>query len=323
MEKSKRYVCPKCRAYDNYYNYLTLDPDRDIMFCEIHPDYTKPLADEDAGKVNSGGGQGPKGDKGDKGDPGQDGLPGPQGEQGPKGDKGDPGPVNISNSVSSTSSTTAASSQAVKTAYDKAMEAFQEASDRKQQLHQRLMSLLQLSGSSTFSSIYGIAAALEKVPNLKGDDSDSFEDTILSTNFLLSAIEKYGLLSGPQVTAKIVSGEKYTSVTFPENYNVERIVVNDSKGVTKNGIEYSVVGSVDKNKGIKTEFEEVGKSTFGMISLWFDDFGEAAVFYIYLSEDGRTLYINQSGTNSDINTASIEFDISLIAVTYDRSDVPI
>lgn len=283
-----------------------------------------------AGKDGEKGEQGPKGDIGPQGPPGKDGEKGdkgdigPQGLKGDKGDQGIPGPVNISNSVSSTSTTTAASSYAVKSAYDRANQAFQQASDRKLELHQRLMSLLQLSGNSTFSSLYGVGVALGKVPRLEGDDSDSFKDTILATNFLLSSIEKYGLLSGPKVTAKIVSGGGYTSVTFPENYAVERIIVDDSKGVTKDGIEYTVTGSVDKNNGIKTEFEEVGgKATFGMVSFWFDDLAEGTIFYIYLSEDGRTLYINQSGTNNAVNSAFLEFNISLIAATYDRSDVPI
>lgn len=64
---------------------------------------------------------GPEGPQGPQGVPGVQGEQGPQGAQGPKGDKGDT-PA-LSDAVTSTSTTVAASSKAVKTAYDKAMEA--------------------------------------------------------------------------------------------------------------------------------------------------------------------------------------------------------
>lgn len=80
--------------------------------------------------------QGPKGEKGEKGDKGDtgmagpqgipgekgaDGTQGPQGPAGPQGPKGDTPP--LSDAVNSTAQDVAASCKAVKTAYDKAVEA--------------------------------------------------------------------------------------------------------------------------------------------------------------------------------------------------------
>ena len=70
-----------------------------------------------AGADGHDGADGIQGPQGPQGEPGQDGAQGPEGPQGP------PGPaVPLSNSVTSTSETDAASSLAVKTAYDKAVE---------------------------------------------------------------------------------------------------------------------------------------------------------------------------------------------------------
>ena len=149
MEKSKRYFCPKCR--EEGIGIINLTKGEENMYCENHPEITRPLSDEWAelpggsgvegppgpqgdqgpegpqgpqgipgkdGEQGEKGEIGPQGPKGDKGDPGEDGLQGPRGEKGEKGDQGPPGPVNISNSVSSTSSTVAASSLAVKALSD-------------------------------------------------------------------------------------------------------------------------------------------------------------------------------------------------------------
>lgn len=67
------------------------------------------------GRDGADGARGPQGEQGEKGDPGPQGPAGPQGPQGPA--------VPLSNSVTSTSESDAASSLAVKTAYDKGVEA--------------------------------------------------------------------------------------------------------------------------------------------------------------------------------------------------------
>lgn len=72
--------------------------------------------------------QGPQGVQGPEGPVGPQGIPGPAGAQGPAGPqgvKGDTGATPaLNNTVTSTSTTQAATANAVKTAYDKAVEAF-------------------------------------------------------------------------------------------------------------------------------------------------------------------------------------------------------
>lgn len=75
--------------------------------------------------------QGPQGVQGPEGPVGPQGIPGPAGAQGPAGPqgvKGDTGATPaLNNTVTSTSTTQAATANAVKTAYDKAVEAFNKA----------------------------------------------------------------------------------------------------------------------------------------------------------------------------------------------------
>lgn len=122
MEKSKRYFCPKCR--EEGLGVINLTKGEDNMYCENHPEITRPLSDEWAespggvgvegppgkdgeqgppgpvgpqGEIGPPGPEGPKGDqglKGEAGPAGKDGLQGAKGDTGPpgvKGDKGDPG----------------------------------------------------------------------------------------------------------------------------------------------------------------------------------------------------------------------------------------
>lgn len=77
VEKSKRYFCPICRSEHLGVRFLTFG-DKE-MFCDLHPNYTRPLSDELIGLNQGGGGSGAPGPKGDPGERGPEGPPGPPG----------------------------------------------------------------------------------------------------------------------------------------------------------------------------------------------------------------------------------------------------
>lgn len=77
VEKSKRYFCPICRSEHLGVRFLTFG-DKE-MFCDLHPNYTRPLSDELIGLNQGGGGGGAPGPKGDPGERGPEGPPGPPG----------------------------------------------------------------------------------------------------------------------------------------------------------------------------------------------------------------------------------------------------
>ena len=92
----------------------------------------------DTGETGPAGPTGPQGVKGNKGDTGATGATGPAGPAGPQGVKGDTGATGpagpqilLEDSVTSTSVTKAATPNSVKTAMDKANEAFQRANEGK------------------------------------------------------------------------------------------------------------------------------------------------------------------------------------------------
>ena len=368
MEKSKRYFCPKCR--EEGLGIINLTKGEDNMYCENHPEITRPLSDEWAespggtgvegppgkdgeqgppgpqgpeglpgsegppgppGKDGEDGEQGPPGPKGDSGPPGQDGAKGEQGPPGVKGDKGDPGPqglrgpqgeqgiqgpagpVNISNSVSSTSATIAASSQAVKTAYDRADQAFQQASDRKLELHQGLSEFIAAKGLLEYHYLVGDInnhyTSLNPNP-----ESETMSNLIKMANYVLLAAEK----EGPKYKtfkANLNLGGGKSSITLPAGYMVKSVVVNEAvfSSPTRGKIHFS--GNISNKHPI------AGSEYYSFLHLYFENLYKYASFPMFLSLNGRTFSINGDGNNTEINEFDLNLSIEFSIIGLERTDI--
>lgn len=364
MEKSKRYFCPKCR--EEGLGIINLTKGEDNMYCENHPEITRPLSDESEspggagvegppGKDGEQGPPGPQGDPGPEGPPGlegpegppgppgkdgEQGPPGPEGppgkdgedgEQGPPGVKGDngdpgpqglrgeqgiqgpPGPVNISNSVSSTSTTTAASSQAVKTAYDRANQAFQQASERKQELHQGLTKFIAANGLLQYHYLVGhINNNYTQIdPN---PENETMSNLIKAANYVLLAAEK----EGPKYKtfkANLNLGGGKSSITLPAGYEVKAVVVNEAV------FNSSAKGKIHFSGNVSRKHPIAGSDYYSFLHLYFENVYQYASFPMFLSLDGRTFSINGNGNNTEVNGFDLNISIEFSIIGLERTDI--
>jgi len=148
-----------------------------------------------------------------------------------------------SDSVTSTSSTTLATSKAVKTAMDKANEAFQSASDGKNQIATAITGMGQnASGSDTFPTLAG------KIRDISKDANAATSDVLSGKTFYQGGSKRTGAM--PNQGAKIITPSTANQTIVRGYHNGSGYVKGDSNLVPENIVLgksiFGVNGTFDK-----------------------------------------------------------------------------